>query len=71
MNVVARQQEDLDERDRAIDERVSGIRARATVSDSDLTHASILRVWLQYNARAPRYVRAALEREIDRLRAQH
>jgi hypothetical protein len=63
---VARQQQPTQDEPEV---RVSGIRTRLRDRESDQTSASMLRVWLQYNARAPRYVRAALEREIARLRA--
>lgn len=68
MKAVTRQERESEERVDAIDDRVSGIRAKSFVSETDATHASMLRVWLLYNTRAPRYVRAALEREIGRLR---
>jgi hypothetical protein len=65
MNVARQEQPAQDEPE----VRVSGIRARPRDREADETSASMLRVWLQYNTRTPRYVRAALEREITRLRA--
>lgn len=61
MKLVAAREEELSEG------RDSHVRARTRDDESALTTASMLRVWLSYNARVPRYVRDAIEREIQRL----